>query len=68
MTEGIKPMSDGVELELSGGDTVRPVFKTKDGDRLMANRVWVDSETIVFGRGCDDHHIELTFEMQDTDE
>jgi len=65
MPDGIKPQSDGVELELESGETVRPVLETQDGERLFANRVWVGEETIVFGRDADDHHVKLTFEVQE---
>jgi len=65
MPEGINPRSDGVELELASGETVRPVLESEGGERLFANRVWVDEETIVFGRDAGDHHTKLTFEVQD---
>jgi hypothetical protein len=65
MPDAIKPMFDGVELELESGETIRPVLESDDGQRLFANRVWTSSETITFGRDADDTHVTLTFEVQE---
>ena len=58
-------MSDGIELELDSGETVRPVFETDDGERLFANRVWVDEETAAYGPNADDIHFTVSFEVED---
>lgn len=65
MADAIKPQSDGVELELANGETVRPVLETDDGERLIANRIWTMSETITFGRDADDRHVTMSFEVQE---
>lgn len=65
----INMKSDGIELELADGRTVRAVVSDCETEkRLMANAVWVDDKFARYGKDADDATAFLWFEEVNDDE
>jgi len=65
----INMKSDGIELKLADGRTVRPVLEDGASEqRLIANEVYIAPEFARYGKDADDGMVYVSFEEVSEDE